>query len=355
MSQLGRIGGQVLTDNLLRAGVDLAFENNLLFLDVTNRKIGVRRSPPIYDLDINDDVKTIDLTVDTQLAVGNIRINAPNSFTTSVGGIDVYINGSDIFHDRLVTSSLIVDGNQISSISNQNILLDPNGSGTVELLANTGIVGDLVVTGNIRTTGDLSSAGTLTIGDTVFDTVTVNTDFTQDILLGDNELYKLGTPSKRWERIYATDWAAIGTAGVGIVTSDITVSDQLKIDGLARSITTVQSNDDVFLNPSSGITQLEQLAWSNDDISNLLSTPIELRSTATGYYQFGGDNGLVIPSGSNSERRVSPEIGETRWNTEEQYLECFDGTVWSLSTGAGEEVTQELMDDLGNIWVLTLG
>ncbi len=42
MSQLGRIGGQVLTDNLLRAGVDLAFETNLLYLDVTNRQIGVR-------------------------------------------------------------------------------------------------------------------------------------------------------------------------------------------------------------------------------------------------------------------------------------------------------------------------
>lgn len=354
MSQLGRIGGQVLTDNLLRAGIDLAFENNLLYLDVDNRKIGIRRSPPIYDLDINASARTTDLTVDTQLAVGNIRINAPNSFTTSVGGIDIFINGSEIFHDKLLTSSLILDGNKISSIDNQNILLDPNGSGTVELLANTEVTGNVIVSGNINISGNLSSIGTLTVGDTVFDTVTVNTDFTQDILLGDNELYKLGTPLKRWDRIYATDWAAIGTAGVGIVTSDVTISDQVKI-GPTATITTIQSNEDLFLNPNSGTTRLEQISWNSNDISNLLSTPLELRSTARGYYVFQGNNGLVFPSGTNAERRISPEVGETRWNTEEQYLECFDGTVWTLSTGAGEEVTQELMEDLGNIWILTLG
>jgi hypothetical protein len=355
MSQLGRIGGQVLTDNLLRAGIDLAFENNLLYLDVDTRKIGINRSPPIYDLDVNSDIRTTDLTVDNQLAVGNIRINAPDTFTTSVGRIDVFINGTEIFHDKLLTSSLVVDGNKISSINNENILLDPNGSGTVELLTNTDITGNLVVTGNINITGNLSSLGTLTVGDTVFDTVTVNTDFTQDITLGDNELYRLGTPSKRWDRIYATDWAAIGTAGVGIVTSNITTSDQVRITGSTANITSIQSNEDLFLNASTGTVELEQIAWNTNDISNLLSTPLELRSTARGYYVFQGDNGLMIPSGTNSERRSSPEVGETRWNTEEGYLECFDGTLWTLSTGAGEEVTQELMEDLGNIWILTLG
>lgn len=66
MSQIGRIGGQVLTDNLLRAGVDLAFETDLLYLDVTNRRIGIRDSSPTYDLDVNSSIRTTDLTVDTQ-------------------------------------------------------------------------------------------------------------------------------------------------------------------------------------------------------------------------------------------------------------------------------------------------
>jgi hypothetical protein len=166
MSQLGRIGGQVLTDNLLRAGVDLAFETNLLYLDVTNQQIGIRDSTPIYTLDVNNNIYANEFTVVTQLAPGNLRFNAPNTISTSVGGIDVYINGNgDIFHDRLTTANLILDGNLISSSSNSNIVFDPNGSGTVELKANANITGDLAVSGNININGNLSGQSTLTFGD----------------------------------------------------------------------------------------------------------------------------------------------------------------------------------------------
>jgi len=68
MSQLGRIGGQVLTDNLLRAGVDLAFETDLLYIDVNNLRIGVKDSTPVYDLDVNNNIYTNELTAVTQLA-----------------------------------------------------------------------------------------------------------------------------------------------------------------------------------------------------------------------------------------------------------------------------------------------
>jgi hypothetical protein len=90
-------------------------------------------------------------------------------------------------------------------------------------------------------------------------------------------------------------------------------------------------------------------------ITNLLNTPVTLGSTGIGYTQFAGDNAMIIPSGDNSERRLSPEVGETRWNTEEAYLECFDGTVWAVSTGGGEEVTSQIMNDLSNVYTLILG
>jgi hypothetical protein len=64
---------------------------------------------------------------------------------------------------------------------------------------------------------------------------------------------------------------------------------------------------------------------------------------------------MVIPSGTDAERRGSPELGETRWNTDQQYLECFDGTVWQVSIGSGPVVTINDMDDLSNIYTLVLG
>ena len=393
MSQLGRIGGQVLTDNLLRSGVDLAFETDLLYLKVSPvttgvslnedsdpnlgkagstslplTAIGINTDVPIYDFDVAGNITTNDLTVVTQLAPGNLRFNAPNTISTSVGGIDVYINGGgEIFHDRLVTDNLVLDGNLISSVSNSNIVLDPNGStsSTVELMANTSITGDLAVSGNINISGDLSGQGTLTFGDNqTFDTVTINTDFTQSIIPGDDLSYAMGADAgdssvRRWSQIHAPDWTTITTGawpGSGLRPQSVIVSEQLRLDGVINKISATQSNDDVRLLPFTGITRIESTQWQNNDITNLLNTPLVFASTAgIGYLRFMGDNGFVVPSGNNSQRSVSPEVAETRWNTEEGYLECYDGTVWSVSTGGGIDVDVPIMEDLGHAYTLMLG
>ena len=364
MSQLGRIGGQVLTDNLLRAGIDLAFETNLLYLNVNNQQIGIRDSTPVYTLDVNNNIRTNDLSVVTQLAPGNLRINSPETITTSVGGIDVYINGGgEIFHDRLVTANLVLDGNLISSVSNSNIVLDPNGSGTVQLLADTNITGDLSVTGNISLSGNLTGLGTLTFGNQTIDTVTINTDFTQSIIPGDDLTYAIGadagdSTARRWSQAYSPDWDNITTGawpGSGLRPQSAVVSDQLRLDGIINKISATQSNDDILLSPDTGITRIESTRWQDNEITNLLNTPLTFASTGIGYTRFMGDNGFIIPAGTDSERRISPEAGETRWNTDEDYLECYDGTVWAVSTGGGIEVDVQIMEDLSHVYILVLG
>jgi hypothetical protein len=364
MSQLGRIGGQVLTDNLVRAGVDLAFETDLLYIDVNNLRIGVKDSTPVYDLDVNNNIYTNELTAVTQLAPGNLRFNSPETITTSVGGIDVYINGGgEIFHDRLATANLVLDGNLISSISNSNIVLDPNGSGTVELMSDTNITGDLAVSGNISMSGNLTGLGTLTFGDQTLDTVTINTDFTQSIIPGDDVTYAMGadagdSSARRWSQAHAPDWTYITTGawpGSGLRPQSAVVSDQITIDGTINKISAIQSNDDVRLLPFTGITRIEATQWQNNDITNLLNTPLTLGITGTGYYVFSGANGMIIPAGPDIDRRASPDVGETRWNTDQQYLECYDGAVWAVSTGGGIEVTTEIMEDLGHVYTLMLG
>jgi hypothetical protein len=364
MSQLGRIGGQVLTDNLLRAGVDLAFETDLLYLDVNNTRIGVKTSTPIYDLDVNSGIRTTDITIDNQIAVGNIRITAPNTFTTSVGGIDVYINGGgQLFHDRLATANLVLDGNLISSIANSNIVLDPNGSGTVELIADTNITGDLAVSGNISMSGNLTGLGTLTFGDQTIDTVTINTDFTQSIIPGDDLTFAMGSDAgdssaRRWSQAHSPSWSYITTGawpGSGLRPQSAVVSDQLRLDGEINKISAIQSNDDILLNPHTGIVHVESTTWQNNNITNLLNTPLTLAATSTGYYTISGTNAMIIPSGSDLDRRALPDVGETRWNTDQDYLECFDGTIWAVSTGGGIEVTAEIMNELSNVYALILG
>jgi len=368
MSQLGRIGGQVLTDNLLRAGVDLAFETDLLYLDVANQRIGINKSVPVYDLDVDSEIVTNDLTVITQLSIDNIVVNAPNTFSTSVGGIDIFIAGSDIYHDRLVTANLEVNDNYIASYSNSNITLDPSGTGTVDFLANTNITGDLVVgttlsPRNINISGDLSKQGNLILGDQILDTVTINTDFAQSIIPGDDLVWSIGentgdSSPRRWAELHSPDWTNITNGawpGSGLRPQSMTVSDQMRLDGIINKISAIQSNDDILLLPDTGIVYVERTKWQDSDITNLLNTPLTLGSTGIGYTVFAGDNAMVIPSGDNSERRSSPEVGETRWNTEIGYLECYDGSIWVISTGGGEEVTTNIMEDLGHVYTLILG
>jgi hypothetical protein len=364
MSQLGRIGGQVLTDNLLRAGVDLAFETDLLYLDVNNQRIGVKTSTPVYDLDVNNNLYTNELTAVTQIAPGNLRINSTNTITTSVGGIDVYIGGSEIFHDRLVTANLVLDGNLISSSSNSDIVFDPNGSGTVDLRTDTDITGDLAVSGNISMSGNLTGLGTLTFGDQTIDTVTINTDFTQSIIPGDDLTYAMGadagdSSARRWAQLHSPEWRYITTGawpGSGIVPASVIVSDQMLLDGVNNKISTIQSNEDILLNSHTGIVNIEATRWQNNNITNLLNTPLTLAATNTGYYSINSTNAMIIPSGPDLDRRASPEVGETRWNTDQQYLECYDGTVWAVSIGGGGgTITPADMDNLSNIYTLILG
>ena len=56
MSQVGRISGPLLKDNLLRNGVDLSFSNTLgtdyvLYLDVSTSTLGITKDVPATDLD----------------------------------------------------------------------------------------------------------------------------------------------------------------------------------------------------------------------------------------------------------------------------------------------------------------
>jgi len=60
---IGRISGSVLKSNLTRNGTDLAFETNLLYLDVTNSRIGIGTSSPSTALDVSGTINSSAITV----------------------------------------------------------------------------------------------------------------------------------------------------------------------------------------------------------------------------------------------------------------------------------------------------
>ena len=69
---IGRISGSVLKSNLTRNGTDLAFETNLLYLDVTNSYVGIGTSSPTTALDINGTVNATAVTATAAVTGGTL-------------------------------------------------------------------------------------------------------------------------------------------------------------------------------------------------------------------------------------------------------------------------------------------
>jgi len=213
---IGRISGPLLKANLLRDGVDLAFETDLLYLDVNNMRIGVNTDSPTHDLQVSGTTRTTYLETDN-LNVGDITISG-NTVDSATGILNLAgFNGAAIvYQNKLKVDFVTIDGNIISTNdTNKNLELRPDGTGTVEIYADT------TVHGNLHATGNITADGNITIGDTNTDNITFNADIASSIIPDVTETYNLGSVDKRWNNVY-TDT---------LYTDSVEVTD-LSVDGI---------------------------------------------------------------------------------------------------------------------------
>lgn len=361
LASLGRISGKALSNNLVRNGVDLEFSNtgvgtSLLYLDVTNKRIGIAKGLPDsgFSLQVTgtsnvaEDVKV----TGTSAKIGNVIFQTNGTITTQVGPINISPSGPDsyITYGKMLSDSLEINDNYIrASITNQPIEMQAHGTGIIDIQNSTAVAGNVDVVGNIESNGNLQLNGLLIIGDNIADTVQINTDFTQNIIPGDDVLYDFGTTSKRWANVYFN-----GIPGVqNVNTNNVYVGETLFSGNL---ITSVLSNSNIIFNTSgTGVIDLESFRINGSTITNTINNSITaLNSTGTGFWQINDTNAIQIPSGTDGQRPYT-EIGETRWNSDRGYLECFDGNVYLVATGGGAVVTEALMEEFGDLYALMLG
>jgi hypothetical protein len=228
MSQLGRISGPLLKKDLIRNGVNLAFETNLLYLDVNNKRIGINVTNPVdttnqltHDLTVNGITRTstIDIT-GGNVDIGNINISG-NTITTSAAVLNLAAggNGLVVYQSKLLVDDLKLENNVISTVSsNSNLELRPHGTGTVEIYGNTNVTGDITATGNI------SAGGNIQIGSTDQtapnnDTVTFNARVNSDIIPDVNDTRSLGNTDNRWKDVWVKNLIT-NTISSGTITID---------------------------------------------------------------------------------------------------------------------------------------
>jgi len=198
---VGRISGPLLKDNLERNGINLAFETDLLYLDVNNQKIGVNNNNPQFELDVNGTVKSFHSQISDSANIATIEIKE-NSISTSDSVL--YLNSFDniVYQKKLIVDSIQVENNIIRTInSNANLELEAAGTGTIEVFASMDVDGDIHATGNITANGNI------TIGDANTDNIVFNSEIASNVIPDLNDTYSLGsdptTGGNEWSNIFA--------------------------------------------------------------------------------------------------------------------------------------------------------
>ena len=348
---IGRITGPLLKANLLRDGVDLAFETDLLYLDVIHGRVGIKTSTPSNELTVNGTTRTTNLEVTTQADIAQITVST-NTISSSNSVINLLPSGANpvVYQGTIVVDQLRMNTNTIATTgTNTNLEITTTGTGQVNFNSNVTVYGDLHATGNITADGDI------TIGNSNTDNVVFAADINSDILPNTDITYNLGSPSKRWLNLYAN------TVTVGTVNSTYFYTPDFQTSGLDISGNTISARvTDTNINfntTGTGGVALGNLKFLNNTITNIIPNAVTtFTETGTGYVKISGTNGVVIPSGNNTtDRPAAFETGMIRFNTTDQLVEVFNGSIWTNLAGLNAGVTASSAEEIGIEMVITLG
>ena len=195
---VGRISGPLLKSNLIRNGIDLAFETDLLYLDVNNQRIGIKTATPTHELEVVGTTKTSNLITDTRADIAQVTIEN-NTISTTASQLNLGTLDSVIYQNKARIDGIDIEGNVISTNdSSADLEFRPNGTGKVDVFA------DMDVNGNIHATGNISADGNITLGDADTDNVVFNAEVASDLVPDQNATYDLGSSTKKWSNIWAT-------------------------------------------------------------------------------------------------------------------------------------------------------
>jgi hypothetical protein len=200
MSQLGRIGGGVLADNLERQNIDLAFKNlpnstPVLFLDVSNRQVG-----------FNTDILTPDRTLDVPTKIRSVGLNSDyasipdyiiqNNLFDVLSG-DILLDSENLIRSSgLGTSDLVIQNNAISSTESSDIELRPISSATVSIYSN------LTINNNLYTPGNIVLQSSLIFGDQDSDTIVLDANIDSNLIPKEDSISSIGNSESLWKDFY---------------------------------------------------------------------------------------------------------------------------------------------------------
>ena len=405
---LGRIGGQLLSDNLLFQGQDIQFDTDLLYLDVANKRIAINNygaSPfTLFIGSAASDQKILsnNLIVDGVTTTNNGWTIQTNNIQPPAAGT-LYIRPVQATNPIIYTNGMgddkvnIFDRLIVAKNTNENINISPtstltNITGNLRVQGTGGLT---YVTGSVLVDGNYLAGSQINLGDATSDLLDFNSEINSDLIPKTDNTWSLSNLQEKWGFLNAYNLTAtnstnidgtfggISFKGSNIFSSnnakDITIittagqnqalvsgglSFEVAVDeidgGFAPAGTldlldgglapTAFTNADIVFNGYVPITNSN----INNNTTNTHNPPFYLYSTGDGYVRFAGTNGLVIPVGTTAQRETEL-LGTTRYNTDSGFLEIYNGTYWQNAIGVVALATQQDIEDDSVIYDLMLG
>jgi hypothetical protein len=260
---VGRISGPLLKDNLLRNGVNLAFETNLLYLDVVNGRVGINTATPSNDLSVNGTTTTNNLFARTSATVGTFTLTG-NTLSSTSSQINLLPQGSYpvVYQGTINVGNLAITANSITATNaNGNLILAGYGAGQVQIASNT------LINGNLHATGNITADGNIQLGNQTSDTISFTGEVNSDILPSANNTYNLGSNSLNWNNVYATTATVSSVSATTVTATDFQTAG---IDISGTTISTLAANSNLnFVTTGTGGIVLNNLKFYQNTITNI--------------------------------------------------------------------------------------
>lgn len=306
---IGRISGQMLYNDLERQGINLAFDSNLLYLDVVNRRVGVKNTNPLYELDIS----------------GTIRSNTHIGANFVANALTVTTN-ANIASNTTITSTQFKVNATTSSVDYY--------TGAVVVAGGVGIDGNLNVRGYVNTSNLFVNGGNLTnvnIGNITFTNTTIGTTNPNTAIILD--------PSGTGYVLIASNVASTSySTGALVVAGGAGIDGNLNVNGAITTSNLIVNGGDLTN------VNIGNITFSNTTITTKLTNGnITLSATGTGLVQIAGSAALALPAGNTAQSPTIAPSGAIRYNTDITSLEFFNGVSWVATTAliSVQEITPD--------------
>lgn len=142
--------------------------------------------------------------------------------------------------------------------------------------------------------------------------------------------------------------SSLGLAIHGIQTDDINFN-------LNRISTTVSNSNLELRTNGTGELVIDNISLVENTIKNNSAGALTFENENLGLVKFASDRAVAIPFGTTAERPANPEVGTARWNTDEDVLEVWDGSVFATAAGSSETINSAEFQDLMLEYTLIFG